>query len=584
MLRKLRRIILRFLILAIVPIPVSVFVVGPPTLQAPLQSSSRQQTVSTSYLYAGVMSTPGKILKIDLDTFQVVNRMILDEGEDKVHAMETSDRYLYAGLLTTPVIIQIDLSNFTRVNKVTLGGISPPITKLRMIDGYLYVCAKGTRLYRLDPETLQTTDYADISPPEGFLSIMDVHQIGEFLYLNFRCTEQYFSWIIKLNVSDLSEVGRIQLSVKEITTSATDNEYLYVVYNTDPKTGSKRSGLLKINPTSLQEVGKVLLDVSNARFTDNAVKYGDYFYMNEDSEYGRVHKIRISDFIYDGYANLTEIRSVDIQIAAPYLYVSMAVLPSKIIKVNLETFQQVAVLDTQEDEFIMQMAIQYGEASPPPTTDSVTITGNVTDANTSTPIPGATVTIDGYSTVTNQSGGYNITDLPLGLYTLSVNAVGYETKNATLNASSPGVYTMDFQIRKTISVSTITGIVMEEGTKNPISGALVTANGYSTTTDSEGRYTLIVQPENYTVTASASGYKESSQTVDARTEGTYTVNFTLAITEDLPEDLPENDVSEAPNDWFPVNEVIAAAIVSICVIAITVWLSLKGERSLKFLI
>lgn len=53
-----------------------------------------------------------------------------------------------------------------------------------------------------------------------------------------------------------------------------------------------------------------------------------------------------------------------------------------------------------------------------------TISGTVKDKDTGTPIQGATVTANGYSVITNTTGGYTIT-LPTGTYTLTASKTGY---------------------------------------------------------------------------------------------------------------------------------------------------------------
>ncbi len=54
------------------------------------------------------------------------------------------------------------------------------------------------------------------------------------------------------------------------------------------------------------------------------------------------------------------------------------------------------------------------------------IVGTVTDALTGDPIQGATINANGYSASTDADGHYNITDIPVGTYTITASKTGYE--------------------------------------------------------------------------------------------------------------------------------------------------------------
>ena len=67
------------------------------------------------------------------------------------------------------------------------------------------------------------------------------------------------------------------------------------------------------------------------------------------------------------------------------------------------------------------------------------ITGVVTDAETSQPIIGVTVAVQGttWGAITDQDGRYTILNVPVGTYTLVLSAVGYakvEVSNISVHA------------------------------------------------------------------------------------------------------------------------------------------------------
>jgi hypothetical protein len=66
------------------------------------------------------------------------------------------------------------------------------------------------------------------------------------------------------------------------------------------------------------------------------------------------------------------------------------------------------------------------------------VAGIVTDASTEDPIVGANVTVNGSSDITDAVGHYNITDLPVGTYTVTVSAEGYESSSDTITVTAGG--------------------------------------------------------------------------------------------------------------------------------------------------
>ncbi|RLI80683.1 hypothetical protein DRP04_07835, partial [Archaeoglobales archaeon] len=162
---------------------------------------------------------------------------------------------------------------------------------------------------------------------------------------------------------------------------------------------------------------------------------------------------------------------------------------------------------------------------------TATITGTVVNAETNEPIAGATISADNIATTTSGSDGKYSLTVPIGVYTLKATASGFYDWSSTIDVSTEGTYIIDIPMTpmpppSPVPTSTIKGTVTDqEG--NPIPGATVTANGYTTITDAEGKFTLTVEPGVYTVTIKAEGYKEWSKEIDASTAGTYVINPVL---------------------------------------------------------
>jgi len=91
-------------------------------------------------------------------------------------------------------------------------------------------------------------------------------------------------------------------------------------------------------------------------------------------------------------------------------------------------------------------AVGYFILSRPKPEGNATIRGVVTDADTGTPIEGATVTIDGNSVTTASNGSYSLV-VAIGSYTISVSSEGYEMSTQSIDATEEGVYTVNITLR-----------------------------------------------------------------------------------------------------------------------------------------
>jgi thermitase len=82
--------------------------------------------------------------------------------------------------------------------------------------------------------------------------------------------------------------------------------------------------------------------------------------------------------------------------------------------------------------------------SAPPATG--TVTGTVLNSDTGQPIPGATVTDGTRSDITAASGGYALSDVPPGDYTLTASAGAYQTGTSHITIAAGETLTADFAL------------------------------------------------------------------------------------------------------------------------------------------
>jgi len=91
--------------------------------------------------------------------------------------------------------------------------------------------------------------------------------------------------------------------------------------------------------------------------------------------------------------------------------------------------------------------------------------------------------------------------------------------------------------------ATVTGTVKDAKTELPIAGATVECNGYQTSTESDGTYSLSVTVGAYLVTVRMNGYETKTVSVDASEEKRYTIDFSITqITSPPPPPKPPTHI------------------------------------------
>ena len=156
-----------------------------------------------------------------------------------------------------------------------------------------------------------------------------------------------------------------------------------------------------------------------------------------------------------------------------------------------------------------------------------TISGTVTNSS-GTAISGATVSYSGGSTTTSSTGTYTLSNVPAGTVSVTASATGYQNSIQSVTVTAGTTTTQNFTLSAT--TGTISGTV-KNSSGTAISGATVSYSGGSTTSSSTGTYTLSNVPTGtVSVTASATGYQNSTVGVTVTTNNTTTQNFTLSAT------------------------------------------------------
>jgi len=155
-----------------------------------------------------------------------------------------------------------------------------------------------------------------------------------------------------------------------------------------------------------------------------------------------------------------------------------------------------------------------------------TVTGSITvyvkDVNTGSSISGARVSGGGYSGSTNTSGYKRFSSLSFGSYTFTASKTGYDSGSGSVFIStSTASNSVTIYLTPIPTTGSITVYVKDANTGDSISGATVSGNGYSGTTNTSGYKTFSsLSFGSYTFTASKTGYDSGSGSVSISTSTT----------------------------------------------------------------
>ncbi len=161
------------------------------------------------------------------------------------------------------------------------------------------------------------------------------------------------------------------------------------------------------------------------------------------------------------------------------------------------------------------------------------ISGMITDSSSQSPIEEATVLVNpgGYSTKSLSEGGFVLSDVVPGTYTLSAFRDGYSTGSEEgVNVLGGETQQVNFQL-SLLGTGSIEGVIADAVSSEKIEGVEVNINpgNFFTTSDSEGSYIISdIRTGDYTLSISREGYlpyRESQ--IEVAQEETLNLNIEL---------------------------------------------------------
>ena len=156
------------------------------------------------------------------------------------------------------------------------------------------------------------------------------------------------------------------------------------------------------------------------------------------------------------------------------------------------------------------------------------IGGVVSDARTGLPVAGATVSYSGGQVVTDTTGAYLLDNLGEGTFDVSADATGYTSQTRSVLVGAGQAASQSFALAPA-GVGGVTGQVTDAITGSPVVGATISHLGASTTSDSNGMFSMSGLPDGDTaLIASRTGYTDQSATVTVTSGDPINQDFQLA--------------------------------------------------------
>ena len=161
-----------------------------------------------------------------------------------------------------------------------------------------------------------------------------------------------------------------------------------------------------------------------------------------------------------------------------------------------------------------------------------TLTGKVFDAAANTPINGAVVFISGGpETTTDEQGVFTISDVVPGTREVNISASGYQSQKYWIVISGSTTDMQTIFLSPVLTSTTVTGIVTDASTGNPISNAdiVIVGTSIAAKTDSSGSYTLSgINLLEFNLKASAAGYDTRFNGMHTEAYGQYMIDIGLS--------------------------------------------------------
>lgn len=252
-------------------------------------------TSDGEFLYAGAVTFPGIVIRIDLDTFTRFDSLTLNVGEDQIRKLVTDGTFLYAITFTQfgpplipPKVVRINLETFTIVDELDLAPFVTNNTASAVLDGtFLYVGTDDSpgRVVKIDIRNFTVVSTLTFNAGENAARGLSID--GEFLY---AVTIDSPGIVVKVDLGTFLEVASITLDPGEDSeTIFVHGKIIYISTFTIPVI------LVKVDIDTFTRIGAITLNASTA-FSQGIFIDGTFVYVASATSPAQVTTVDISSF------------------------------------------------------------------------------------------------------------------------------------------------------------------------------------------------------------------------------------------------------------------------------------------------
>ncbi|MBI3026940.1 carboxypeptidase regulatory-like domain-containing protein [Candidatus Woesearchaeota archaeon] len=163
------------------------------------------------------------------------------------------------------------------------------------------------------------------------------------------------------------------------------------------------------------------------------------------------------------------------------------------------------------------------------------VNGFVIEAGTAAPIPNATVSAGGNSSLTGSSGFFNLTIAGGFNYSLVAIKEGFNTNITTINTTIGQTTVKNLTMSRFIGFlspnSTVFGYVKDNSTNATIENATISVAGLTTLSNATGNFSFSIPEGTYVIAAIKNGYQNfvGNFSISSNNNLTFAINMTLAV-------------------------------------------------------
>ncbi|MEJ2691788.1 MAG: cellulose binding domain-containing protein [Candidatus Thiodiazotropha sp.] len=199
--------------------------------------------------------------------------------------------------------------------------------------------------------------------------------------------------------------------------------------------------------------------------------------------------------------------------------------------------------------YVAQFNANCDSSSQHPPVHSATINGTVKNSSGSG-VAWARIKTDDpeYSTLTTDTGSFQLAEIPPGEYLLTASADGYISSSQHINVAENQTLSVNLVLLPLTVSPTITGLVMDR-TRTPIQGVRIYSDDehFFARSDADGAFTLVdLAVGEITLTAERDGYGSRTQNLSIAAGQNMTVEFILP---DLPMEACNDQIDNDKNGY-----------------------------------